>query len=107
MLATLEPTQTTVADLTTKDAALKAMSQLVSVIVGAKSARITDSLRAEPVKRVSKCVEIALWEYQLAAKEAAALPADGQKKMAQVQRKMDSLQSLMTFAHLIEETQWD
>ena len=106
MLATLEPTQTNVADLTTKDAALKAMSQLVSVIVGGKSARITDSLRDEPVNRVQKCIEIALMEYQLAAKDAAT-SADAQKKMSQVQRKMDSLQSLMTFAHLIEETQWD
>ena len=106
MLATLEPTQTTVADLTTKDAALRAVSQLVSVIVGAKSARITDSLRAEPVNRVQKCIEIALVEYSLAATTMAHQP-DAEKKMSQVQRKLDSLKSLMTLSHLIEETQWD
>ena len=105
MNATLEPTQT-VAELTTKDAAIRAISQLIAVIVGGKSARITDSLKETPVKRVQKCIEIALVEYSLAATTMAHQP-DAEKKMSQVQRKLDSLKSLMTLSHLIEETQWD
>ena len=103
---TVQPTETNVADLTDKEQALAAMSQLVSVIVGAKTARVTDSLRDRPKARVQKAIEMALAEYQLAAAQMASSP-DGQKAVKQVQRKLDSLNSLAVMANLIEEVDWD
>lgn len=105
-MLTLEPTPTKMPALTPRESAVRAIGQLVAVIVGGKTARITDSLRDQPRERVQKCIEIALAEYQMAA-AAMAGSAEGEKKVAQVQRKLDSLQSMAILANVIEEVEWD
>jgi len=80
----------------------RALNQLLSLIVGTKFARLTDSLKDDPSERIQKCLELALIEY----KEASTY-ADAESKVAQVNRKLDSIQSLTVLAQLSSEIIWD
>ena len=85
--------------------AIRAVNQLTSVIVGAQSARETDSLKEKPVERVRKCMELALLEAGQSNRELLHLDDSStrEKKMAQSARKLDSLNSLSVFAELVED----
>ena len=85
--------------------AIRAVNQLTSVIVGAQSARETDSLKEKPVERVRKCMELALLEAGQSNRELLHLDdaSTREKKMAQSARKLDSLNSLSVFAELVED----
>ncbi len=95
------------ADLTTKDAADRAINQLLSVIVGSKHARNTDDLKGNPSERVKKCTEFAMTEYAEAANLLTDCVPDAKRMMSQAQRKLDSLSSLAVLSNVIKEVDWD
>ena len=95
------------ADLTGKDAADRAINQLLSVIVGNKHARNTDALKDNPAARVKKCTEFAMTEYSEAASLLSDCVPDAKRMVSQAQRKLDSLSSLAVLANLIKEVDWD
>ena len=94
-------TTTLTNDLTTQQAAIRAVSQLLSLVVGSSSAKATDSLKNEPVKRVSACLDLSLAEYQ------QAMSVGDSNGIRQVQRKLDALGSLAILATLVDEVEWD
>lgn len=92
-------------DMTSREEVLQAHSQLLSVIVGKSGARDTSSMREDPLARTRKCVELTIQELKLATDLEEA--SERTKRMKQVQRKLDSLESLTTFANLINEVIFD
>ena len=106
--ATIEaPTNpTNLADLTDKDSAVRAVNQLLAVVVGSKLARATDSLKDEPRKRVETCTTQVLAEYAVTAAALASDPSMD-KEVRQIQRKLDSLRSLAVMANVLSEVDWD
>lgn len=94
-----------VPELTKRDAAVRAVNQLLSVVVGGRYARQTDNLKHTPGERVRACIELAGKEYLDALASLKDNP-DNQRLVNQVQRKMDSLNSLATISNLIEECEW-
>ena len=106
--ATLERPTTTPTDVpyqTDEAAAVRAINQLLSLIVGRDAARATDELKHNPKARLAKALELTLLEYQTAV--GAAVPAEDRARASRAaQRKLDSLESLRTLADLIEEVEW-
>ena len=84
---------------TTKPEVYKALSQLTAVIIGGKFAKATKDFENDPCKRIEHC-------YQLTFSEQAECFGN-QIKSAQIQRKVDSLNSLHTLARLADEVEWD
>ena len=84
---------------TTKTEVYKALSQLTAVIIGGKFAKSTKDLENIPCKRIEQC-------YRLTISEQAQ-SFGNQIKSAQIQRKVDSLNSLHTLARLADEVEWD
>ena len=82
----------------------KALNQLISIVVGAKFAKESDYLQDRPRERVQKCLELALAEYGQASSLLQDSPPEAKAKLAQVHRKLDSLQSLIVLATFSEET---
>ena len=85
--------------LVSKEDALKALSQLTSVVVGRNIARDTDYLTEEPVKRIELCQQKALESF----KDEITKPGASQ----QLQRKLSSLESLKTLSTLFTEVDFD
>ena len=83
--------------MTTKDACVRALNQVMSVVVGQQQARATDHLKDDPMKRVSACVDLTMAAY----KEAMA--TGDAKAISQLQRKADTLGSLAILATLVAE----
>lgn len=98
--------QTNMADLTNKDSAIRAINQLLAVVVGSKLAKATDSLKDQPRKRVETCTTQVLAEYAVTAAALASDPSKD-KEVRQIQRKLDSLNSLAVMANVISEVDWD
>ena len=95
------------AGLTEKDAAFRALNQLCSVMSGRRFARDTDSLKDNPAKRIQRCTQLTLEEAKAAAIEQIGTP-EGDRLMAQANRKIDSLRSLAVLARIIQsEVIWD
>tara|TARA_Y100001956_G_scaffold47273_1_gene46005 strand:- start:576 stop:842 length:267 start_codon:yes stop_codon:yes gene_type:complete len=84
---------------TTKPEVYKALSQLTAVITGGKFARATKDLESDPCQRIEHCHKLTLTEQ--------AESFGNQIKSAQIQRKVDSLNSLHTLARLVDEVEWD
>ena len=84
---------------TTKPEVYKALSQLTAVITGVKNPRTLKDFENDPCKRIEHC-------YQLTISEQAECFGN-QIKSAQIQRKVDSLNSLHTLARLADEVEWD
>ena len=84
---------------TTKAEVYKALSQLTAVIIGGKFARATKGLEDLPCKRIENCHRLVLTEQ--------AECFGNQIKSAQIQRKVDSLNSLHILARLADEVEWD
>jgi len=86
-------------ELVKEEEATRALNQLLSIIVGRRFAMQTDQYKKSPVKRIDECHHLVINEFQ----EVVGDP----KRLVQVQRKMDSLQSLSTLARLAEEVDFD
>ena len=101
-------TQTTVTgSLTEKAAAFRALNQLCSLTAGRRHAKATDPLKEDPAARIQKCLELTLVEAQEAASQAVGDP-NGDRLLAQANRKMDSFRSLALLARIIQtEVIWD
>ena len=70
----------------------RALNQLLSVIVGSKFARQTDPYKDQPLERIYEC-------YKLITEEQNEAFVDTQK-LNQINRKLDSLNSLTILAKL-------
>jgi len=70
----------------------RALNQLLSVIVGSKFARQTDPYKDKPLERIHEC-------YKLITEEQGEAFGDTQK-LNQINRKLDSLNSLTILAKL-------
>ncbi len=90
-------------ELTCKATADRALNQLLKVIVGSKDAKATDSLKAEPMNRIKKCMELTMIEYAAAAQLLTDCVPDAKRMVAQCQRKQDSLNSLAVLCKVIKE----
>ena len=86
-------------ELVKEEEATRALNQLLSIIVGRRFAMRTDQYKDSPIKRIDECHHLVINEFQ----EAVGDP----KRLVQVQRKMDSLQSLTTLARLAGEVDFD
>jgi len=86
-------------ELVKEEEAKRALNQLLSVIVGRRFAMQTDKYKESPIKRIDQCHHLIIKEFE----EAVGDP----KRLVQVQRKMDSLQSLTTLAKLAEEVDFN
>jgi len=94
-------TLTTPTELTTKAQAIRAVNQLLSVIVGQAMARSTDYLKDEPLERVKACLDLTMDAYKV------AMTAGDTNGIKQLQRKTDSLGSLAIMANLLTEFDFD
>ena len=86
-------------DLTTEREAVKALNQLLAVVVGKRFAIQTDNWRNIPTERINQCHKL------IVANEYAEAGGDF-KKLAQVKRKIESLDSLNVLSTLIDEIDW-
>ena len=84
---------------TTKAEVYKALSQLTAVIIGGKFARATKDLENIPCERIEHCHKLTLTEQ--------AESFGNQERSSQIQRKIDSLNSLYALARLADEVEWD
>ena len=99
ILSTLVPTNLQPMALVSKEDAVKAISQLTSVIVGRDIAKDTDYLKADPLKRVEACTVKAMEAFKDEVNKPGAAN--------QLQRKLSSLESLKTISTLFNEVDFD
>ena len=85
-------------DYVTEDQSVDALNQLLSVLVGKRFAMQTDGLKRIPSERIKQCHKLVLTEYAEAVGDI--------KRVAQVKRKMDSLESLSVLSELIDVVDW-
>ena len=85
-------------DHVTERQAVDALNQLLSVLVGKRFAMQTDGLKRIPSERIKQCHKLVLTEYAEAVGDI--------KRVAQVKRKMDSLESLAVLAELVDAVDW-
>ena len=85
-------------DHVTERQAINALNQLLSVLVGKRFAMQTDELKRLPSERTKQCHKLVLTEYAEAVGDI--------KRVAQVKRKMDSLESLAILAELVDAVDW-
>ena len=86
-------------DPTTKTEIYRSLKQLINVVIGREYAEATKNLARYPSERIKECHKICITD------QAASF--GNQEKSAQIQRKIDSLNSLYCFARLAEEVEWD
>ena len=85
-------------DHVTEKQAVDALNQLLSVLVGKRFAMQTDEFKRLPSERIKLCHKLVLTEYAEAVGDI--------KRVAQVKRKMDSLESLAVLAELVDAVDW-
>ena len=85
-------------DHVTEDQSVDALNQLLSVLVGKRFAMQTDGLKRIPSERIKQCHKLVLTEYAEAVGDI--------KRVAQVKRKMDSLESLSVLSELVDAVDW-
>ncbi len=85
-------------DHITEDQSVDALNQLLSVLVGKRFAMQTDGLKRIPSERIKQCHKLVLTEYAEAVGDI--------KRVAQVKRKMDSLESLSVLSELVDVVDW-
>ena len=85
-------------DHVTEDQSVDALNQLLSVLVGKRFAMQTDALKRIPSERIKQCHKLVLTEYAEAVGDI--------KRVAQVKRKMDSLESLSVLSDLVDVVDW-
>ena len=83
---------------------LKALNQLLALVIGGRIAKQTEHLSNAPLNRVSHAEQIiADGELQYATLDLRDGREDASRKISQVQRKLDSLKSLKILAGMVEE----
>ena len=85
-------------DHITEDQSVDALNQLLSVLVGKRFAMQTDEFKRIPSERIKQCHKLVLTEYAEAVGDI--------KRVAQVKRKMDSLESLSVLSELVDVVDW-
>ena len=85
-------------DHVTEKQSIDALNQLLSVLVGKRFAMQTDELKRLPSERIKQCHKLVLTEYAEAVGDI--------KRVAQVKRKMDSLESLGVLSELVDVVDW-
>ncbi len=86
-----------------KETARRAINQLLIVIVGYRDAQATDCFKADPKLRLKKCTELAMEEYSTAQALLQECVPDSKRMIANSQKKLDSLNSLLALSNIIEE----
>ncbi len=85
-------------DHITEEQSVDALNQLLSVLVGKRFAMQTAGLKRIPSERIKQCHKLVLTEYAEAVGDI--------KRVAQVKRKMDSLESLSVLSELVDVVDW-
>jgi hypothetical protein len=80
---------------------LKALNQLLSLVIGGRIARQTEHLKSAPINHAQKI--IADGELQEATRDLQDGYDGASKRLSQVERKIDSLKSLKVLAEMVEE----
>ena len=89
---------------------LKSLNQLLSLVIGGRIARQTEHLKSAPINRINHAQKIIadtelkdvtndLQNWSNLSPEYS----DASRRLSQVERKMDSLQSLKVLAEMVEE----
>ena len=86
-------------DPTTKPEIYRALKQLINVIIGRDYAKATTGFATNPCERIKECHKLCITD------QAASF--GNHEKSAQIQRKIDSLNSLYALARLAEAVKWD
>ena len=83
---------------------LKALNQLLSLVIGGRIARQTEHLKSAPINRINHAQKIiADGELQEATRDLQDGYDGASKRLSQVERKIDSLKSLKVLAEMVEE----
>ncbi len=83
---------------------LKALNQLLSLVIGGRIARQTEHLKSAPINRINHAQKIiADGELQEATRDLQDGYENASKRLSQVERKIDSLKSLKVLAEMVEE----
>ena len=83
---------------------LKALNQLLSLVIGVRIARQTEHLKSAPINRINHAQKIiADGELQEATRDLQDGYDGASKRLSQVERKIDSLKSLKVLAEMVEE----
>ena len=83
---------------------LKALYQLLSLVIGGRIARQTEHLKSAPINRINHAQKIiADGELQEATRDLQDGYDGASKRLSQVERKIDSLKSLKVLAEMVEE----
>ena len=82
---------------------LRAINQLLALVIGGRIARQTEHLKSAPLNRVNHAEKIiADKELQEATRDLQDGYEDASKKISQIQRKLESLGSLKILAEMVE-----
>ena len=83
---------------------LKALNQLLSLVIGGRIAKQTEHLKSAPINRINHAQKIiADGELQEATRDLQDGYDGASKRLSQVERKIDSLKSLKVLAEMVEE----
>ena len=83
---------------------LKAINQLLALVIGGRIARQTEHLKSAPINRINHAQKIiADGELQEATRDLQDGYDGASKRLSQVERKIDSLKSLKVLAEMVEE----
>ena len=83
---------------------LKALNQLLALVIGGRIAKRTEHLKSAPLIRITHAQKIiADEELQEATRDLQDGYDDASRKISQVERKLDSLSSLKVLAGMVEE----
>ena len=83
---------------------LKALNQLLALVIGGRIAKRTEHLKSAPLNRITHAQKIiADEELQEATRDLQDGYDDASRKISQVERKLDSLSSLKVLAEMVEE----
>jgi hypothetical protein len=83
---------------------LKALNQLLALVIGGRIARQTEHLKSAPINRINHAQKIiADGELQEATRDLQDGYENASKRLSQVERKIDSLKSLKVLAEMVEE----
>ena len=83
---------------------LKALNQLLALVIGGRIAKRTEHLKSAPLNRITHAQKIiADEELQEATRDLQDGYDDASRKISQVERKLDSLSSLKVLAGMGEE----
>ena len=83
---------------------LKALNQLLALVIGGRIAKQTEHLKSAPINRINHAQKIiADGELQEATRDLQDGYENASKRLSQVERKIDSLKSLKVLAEMVEE----